>query len=328
MRSDDSDVIILSAELRKAKETIANLEQRIQETIGNLEERTTIIINSVHAGIVLIDKETHRIRDANPEALRLMGVSKDQVVDKICHKYICPAEIGNCPIIDKGQVVDNSERVLLAADGKKIPILKTVASISFDGREHLLETFLDITQMKLLQKELEVLATTDSLTEIFNRRHFIELIEKEISRAKRSRTPLSVAMIDIDHFKRINDAYGHPIGDSVIKALVAIFKNDLRPYDFLGRLGGEEFAIAMVECDLQEAFTVSERLRERVMNHVIKADDQNINITISVGVAEISGDMESFESIINRADEALYLAKSLGRNRVEKALFEKRNGGE
>jgi diguanylate cyclase (GGDEF)-like protein/PAS domain S-box-containing protein len=316
MRSNDSDVAILSAELRKARETIANLE-----------ERTTIIINSVHAGIVLIDKETHRIRDANPEALRLMGASKDQVVGKICHKYICPAEVGNCPIIDKGQLVDNSERVLLAADGKKIPILKTVASISFAGREHLLETFLDITQMKLLQKELETLATTDSLTGIYNRRHFIELMEKEISRAQRSRTPLSIAMIDIDYFKRINDAHGHPVGDSVIKALVAIFKDDLRPYDFLGRLGGEEFAIAMIECDLQEAFTVSERLRERVMNHIIKADCQEINMTISVGVAELSEDVGSFESIFNRADEALYLAKSLGRNRVEKSPVEKKNGG-
>jgi two-component system, cell cycle response regulator len=126
-------------------------------------------------------------------------------------------------------------------------------------------------------------------------------------------------MLDIDHFKRINDTHGHPVGDSVIKALVAIFKDGLRPYDFLGRLGGEEFAIAMVECDLQEAFSVSERLRERVANHVIKVAGQDINITISVGVAEISGDMGSFESIMNLVDEALYLAKGHGRNRVETA---------
>jgi diguanylate cyclase (GGDEF)-like protein/PAS domain S-box-containing protein len=315
MDSNKSDVITLTAELRKA-----------QETIRNLEKKTSIIINSIHAGIVLIDAETHKIRDANPEALQLMGASKSQVLGKICHKYICPAEIGSCPITDKGQKVDNSERVLLTLDGKKVPILKTVASINFNGREQLLETFLDITHMKLLQKELELMATTDSLTGIFNRRHFIELSENEISRAKRSQIPFSIAMIDIDHFKRVNDAHGHPVGDLVIKALVAIFKDDLRPYDLLGRLGGEEFAITMAECDLQRAFAVSERLRERVANHVINANGQDIKLTISAGVAEMSGNRESLESIINRADQALYLAKGLGRNRVEKSSLEKLNG--
>jgi diguanylate cyclase (GGDEF)-like protein len=208
---------------------------------------------------------------------------------------------------------------LLTTDGKRIPILKTAVSINLNGREHLLETFLDITQLKLLQEKLELLATTDSLTGILNRRHFIELSEKEMSRAQRSGTPLSIAMIDIDHFKIINDTHGHTVGDLVIKELVALCKDDLRPYDLLGRIGGEEFAIMMVQCDLQKAFTVSERLRKRIVNHVISADGKDISIKISVGVAELSGDMESFESIMNRADQALYVAKKLGRNRVEKA---------
>lgn len=311
MESSEPDVITLTAELREAR-----------ETIHDLEERTRFIIDSIHAGIVIIDAETHRIVDANPEALKLMGVSKDQAVDSICHSYICPSEIGNCPITDKGQKVDNSERVLVTTDGKRIPILKTVVSINFNGREHLLETFLNITQLKLLQEKLEFLATTDSLTGILNRRHFIELSEKEMNRVQRSRTPLSIAMIDIDHFKSINDTHGHTVGDLVIKELVAICKDALRPYDLLGRIGGEEFAITMVECDLQKAFIVSERLRERVANHVISADGKDISIKISVGVAELSGDMESFESIMNRADQALYLAKNLGRNRVEKSSHE------
>ena len=308
MESGEPDLITLTAELRKAR-----------ETIRDLEERTRFIIDSMHAGIVIIDAKTHRIVDANPEALKLMGVSKYQVVDNICHNYICPTEIGSCPITDKGQKVDNSERVLITRDGKRIPILKTVVSINFDGREHLLETFLDITQLKLLQEKLEFLATTDSLTGILNRRHFIELSEKEMNRAQRSGTPLSIAMIDIDHFKIINDTHGHTVGDLVIKELVALCKDDLRPYDLLGRIGGEEFAIMMVQCDLQKAFTVSERLRERIANHVISADGKDISIKISVGVAELSGDMESFESIMNRADQALYVAKKLGRNRVEKS---------
>ena len=298
----------LAAELRKA-----------QETIRDLEERTKFILDSIHAGIVIIDAETHKIVDANPEALKLMGVSKDRVVDNICHSYICPAEVGSCPITDKGQTVDNSERVLLATDGARIPILKTVVPVKFNGREHLLESFLDITQLKLLQERLELLAATDSLTGILNRRHFIEHSEKEMNRAQRSGIPLSMAMIDIDYFKSINDAHGHTIGDLMIKALVGICRDHLRPYDLLGRLGGEEFAITMVDCDLQKAFAVSERLRERVENRIINADGKEIRMKISVGVAELSDAKESFDSLMKRADRALYTAKNLGRNRVERS---------
>jgi PAS domain S-box-containing protein len=109
--NSELNIITLTLELRKAR-----------EIIRDLEERTRFILDSIHAGIVIIDAETHRIIDANPEALKMMGVSKDQVVDNVCHNYICPAEIGSCPITDKGLKVDNSERVLLTVDGKRIPI--------------------------------------------------------------------------------------------------------------------------------------------------------------------------------------------------------------
>jgi diguanylate cyclase (GGDEF)-like protein len=250
--------------------------------------------------------------------LRLMEITKDQVIGKICHSYICPAEIGNCPITDKGQQVDNSERVLLKTGGQRIPILKTVTLIHLNNRKHLLESFLDITQLKLLQDKLEILATTDPLTGIYNRRHFIEMSEKEYIRAQRALTPLSMAMIDIDNFKRINDRYGHTSGDLVLKELVAICNDTIRPYDILGRLGGEEFAITLVDCTLQEAYNVSERIREKVANHIMHANSQDISIKVSIGVAELSGDGESWDSVLNRADQALYLAKNAGRNRVEK----------
>jgi len=308
MEGSKPDVAFITAELHKAR-----------QNIRDLEERTRLILDSIHAGIVIIDAQTHKIVDVNPEASRLIGIPKDQVVGNLCHKYICPAEIGSCPITDKGQLVDNSERVLLTTDGKRIPILKTVASINLNDRKHLLESFLDISQLKLLQDKLELLATTDSLTDVFNRRHFIELSEKEIGRAQRSQTPLSIAIIDIDYFKEVNDKHGHGVGDLVLKELVAVCKDNLRPYDILGRIGGEEFGITFVECTIQEAFNVSERLQERVANHVIKAEGKDISIKICVGVAELSEDAGSLDLIMNRADQALYLAKNTGRNRVEKS---------
>jgi diguanylate cyclase (GGDEF)-like protein/PAS domain S-box-containing protein len=302
-----TDVASLLDELRKA-----------QETIRNLEERARTILDSIHAGIIIIDPEPHRIIHVNPEASALIGAPKEQIIGKLCHTYICPAEVGNCPITDKDQKVDNSERVLLTTDGRRIPILKTVAPIEFNGRPHLLESFLDISGLKLLQKELEYLATTDSLTGAYNRRHFLELTETEIIRARRYQFPLSISMIDIDHFKRINDRYGHPVGDLVLKELVKILKSQLRPNDVLGRLGGEEFAITMVECDLQKAFAVIERLRQSIEQHRIMADNgKEVYFRISAGVAQLTDETEGWEPAMNRADQALYRAKKGGRNRVE-----------
>ena len=238
---------------------------------------------------------------------------------KVCHTYICPAQVGACPITDKGQTVDNAERVLLTVSGESIPILKTVVPVELDGRQHLLESFLDISELKKLQGELEHLATTDALTGAYNRRYFIELSGKEIVRAHRSGTPLSMAMIDIDHFKSINDTYGHMIGDAVLRELVAICKAELRPYDILGRLGGEEFAIALVECDIDTAFGVLERLRRNVERSIILPGGSEVRFGISAGVAQLAGEAETWESVIERADRALYWAKNNGRNLVQAA---------
>ena len=308
MGPETSDVTELTKELNKAR-----------ETIRDLEERTKTILDSIHAGIVLVDAENHVIMDVNPEASVLIGAPKEQIVNQVCHKHICPAEIGNCPITDKGQEVDNAERVLITADGRSVPILKTVASINLNGRQHLLESFLDITQLKLLQKELEHLARTDPLTGIYNRRHFFELSEKEIARARRSQSSLSMAVIDIDLFKTINDTYGHPAGDVVLKELVTLCKSQLRPYDIFGRIGGEEFGITLVDCDLQEAFPVLERIRRVVEQCTVTVHGAHVSFEISAGIAQRAGDMEDWESIMRRADEALYRAKNGGRNRVEMA---------
>ena len=306
MDSGVMDVASLVNELRKA-----------QETIHELEERTRTILDSIHTGIIIIDPEPHQIIDANPEASALIGVPKEQIVGEVCHRFICPADRGNCPITDKGQKVDNSERLLLTADGRSIPILKTVAPIELNGRDHLLESFLDISGLKLLQKELEYLATTDPLTGAYNRRHFLELTEKEIIRARRYQSPLSISMMDIDHFKRINDRYGHPAGDLVLEELVKILRGQLRPNDVLGRVGGEEFAITMVECDLQKSFAVIERLRKSIeQQRIMLDDDTEVRFSISAGVAQLAGPTEDWESVIRRADQALYWAKKSGRNRV------------
>ena len=288
--------------------------------IRTLEDQTRTILDSIHAGIFIIDASSHLIVDVNPTASELIGVEKQGVIGHRCHTFICPAEIGNCPITDRGQTVDNSERVLITANGGSIPILKTVASFQMNGRPHLIESFLDISQIKLLQEELEHLANTDSLTEANNRRRFIQLTETEIHRAERYQSPLSIAMIDIDHFKQINDTFGHLVGDWVLREFVSLLNFRLRPGDILGRLGGEEFALTLIECDLVNARAVSERLRKDTAEHRMSQNGRDLSIQISIGVTQLSQRGETWEALLKRADQALYLAKSAGRNRVEAFL--------
>jgi PAS domain S-box-containing protein len=128
--------------------------KRAEEKLADSEERLRTIVNSVHAGIIIIDPETHTIVEANPVAAQMVGVPKEELVGKVCHKYVCPAEEGHCPITDLKQTIDNAERVLLTADGKSISILKTVTSVTLGGRLHLLESFLDITELKRAQERL------------------------------------------------------------------------------------------------------------------------------------------------------------------------------
>jgi len=129
--------------------------KRAEDELRDSEERLTTILDSLQAGIVCINAEKHTIVDANPAAIEMIGAPKEQIIGHVCHKYICPAEEGKCPITDFGQEVDNSERILLTANGKEIPILKTATPILLGGQAHLLDIFIDITEKKGLEAQLQ-----------------------------------------------------------------------------------------------------------------------------------------------------------------------------
>lgn len=172
-------------------------------------------------------------------------------------------------------------------------------------------------QLKADKQKLKELATRDSLTGCFNRRHFYEILEKEHQRAIRYGTPLSVLMIDIDHFKRINDSYGHAAGDKAICTVVKACQSMMRNTDTLARIGGEEFAIILSQTDRDGALIVAERLRSSVGEINLKFNDnETIRLTICLGVASLLNADQDPDSIIHHADEALYHAKRNGRNKV------------
>jgi two-component system, cell cycle response regulator len=174
-----------------------------------------------------------------------------------------------------------------------------------------------------LQQELiearEVLraeATHDVLTGLWNRRAILNLLQQEISRAAREGSSLTVALADIDHFKNINDTYGHPAGDEVLREVSRRMQASIRTYDVLGRYGGEEFLLVFPGCKQQKAFGVAERVRKAVSSDVVELSGTEITVTLSMGVSVFNG-AEDAAAMISRADETLYQAKGHGRNRVE-----------
>jgi diguanylate cyclase (GGDEF)-like protein len=174
----------------------------------------------------------------------------------------------------------------------------------------------DIEQRKLMEEELRKLATTDYLTGLFIRRQLFELGEKEINRAQRNGDPLSLMMLDIDHFKSINDTYGHAIGDEVLKKFSMLFRDSLRNIDIVCRFGGEEFVAILPDTDTQTATDVAQRLRLNVETSIMPIEGKELKYTISIGLAVLREKDISINQLINRADEALYHAKRSGRNQV------------
>ncbi|GFZ82799.1 diguanylate cyclase [Elstera cyanobacteriorum] len=179
---------------------------------------------------------------------------------------------------------------------------------------------LEIEQRKILEDELRRLATLDALTGALTRRRFLELFDQELARRNRTNLPLSVLMIDLDHFKLINDRFGHATGDLALTHFSAVCKACLRTHDHLGRMGGEEFAALLPETNIEDAHVVAERLRRSIAAAKISlTEDEHLTLTVSIGVAECYG-FQPPEAILAAADRALYQAKHAGRNRVIRAL--------
>lgn len=172
---------------------------------------------------------------------------------------------------------------------------------------------LAITQRKRDNAEINLLATTDSLTGIANRREFMSVLMREIERAKRYGFPLSLAMYDLDHFKRVNDSFGHGVGDYVLQTVTGLMKESVRATDVVARWGGEEFMLLMPNSDMQAAQKVAEKLRLAIAEHHF---DQVNTLTVSLGVTGFDT-QDDQNSLLKRVDDALYLAKENGRNRVE-----------
>lgn len=175
---------------------------------------------------------------------------------------------------------------------------------------------MDTTKQRKILQYLSLMASYDSLTEVYNRRRLMEDAEREFLRTKRYGGNLSVLIIDIDSFKTINDQYGHLAGDKVLRSVAGIFKNRVRATDILGRYGGEEFIILLPQTTIENAFKIAENIRKQIENINIINDQQVIHVTVSIGVATYKCNHENIQQLINQADLSLYKAKNNGKNQT------------
>jgi len=187
-----------------------------------------------------------------------------------------------------------------------------ISTVKFRGEWTGLGTAIDMTERKMMEKKLEYVAQTDALTGLYNRLRFDDIIQREITFGKRQDIPLSIIYMDIDFFKKINDKYGHDIGDMILKEIAFIIRDVLRVSDYPFRWGGEEFIILCPSTTLNEIKVLAERLRERIAENNFSIQKK---VTVSIGLTQYQ-DGESVDEMIKRADKALYQAKECGRNRV------------
>jgi len=221
-------------------------------------------------------------------------------------------------ILNTGQ--QRSFEALLTNPESPIPVEINARPIEFDGQTAVLGVARDITERKILQKRLEYQASTDPLTGLNNRRHFLLKADQELLRFKRYGNSFAMLMLDLDFFKHVNDTYGHQTGDALLREFARQMRDAFRYSDVLGRIGGEEFSVVLLESSLHRGIEIAERLRQQVEKSPLQLNENTVPYTVSIGVTTASTNDASLDGIMRRADAALYRAKRNGRNQVE---FEK-----
>ena len=293
-------------------------ERRIRQN----EAWFAAIFNGVNDYAIYLLDPAGRIESWNESGARLTGYSAAERIGE-------PADLGGDPA-DPGRL----ERQLMLArrngwhleegwcarrDGTRFwgNTLVSVLEVAADESPGFCVVMRDMTERKQTLDDLRRLTTTDQLTGALNRYQFFEMAHAEQARWERYGHPLSGIMIDADHFKRINDTYGHAAGDEVLRHLARLCREELRELDILARLGGEEFAILLPATDGQAAVAVAERLRKRLEQTPVQLEDgRAVTITASFGVSALSEDTPTIAAMLKFADSALYAAKRNGRNRV------------
>ncbi len=286
------------------------------------------IINKIYEGLYFVDTN-RKIKFWNKGAERITGFKAEEVVGSYCHDNILNHVdqknnqlcYSGCPLqktLKDGQFRE-ANVYLHHNDGHRVAVAVKIMPIFQDEKIiGAVEVFLDnINQAEFDNtiKELRKLALHDQLTELPNRRYINSFIDNRLKELNDLKIPFAVALVDIDYFKKVNDTYGHDIGDLTIKMVAKTLKNAFRKSDLVGRWGGEEFMAILTAVNKDELELISEKARKLIENSVLRTNDCTFNVTASFG-ATIAKENDTIESLTKRADEALYTSKNNGRNKI------------
>lgn len=281
-------------------------------------------LDAVLDAVMIFEPDKLRFVYVNQGAQILLGFTDQELLQMKPYEFLVERDENRFrqllePLLHGTKKAATVETRCRRKDAREIPAEFSFQLVQADGG-HVVSIGRDITERKALESRLEQEARTDPLTGCANRRWFVELARHELVRTHRHHKAMSMLLLDLDHFKAINDRYGHSTGDLVLKRVVEVCQDALREEDAIGRIGGEEFAVLLPETDREKAVEVGERVRQAVAASQVPAGDASpIRYTTSIGVSALQKGDTTIEALLNRADAALYRAKEAGRNRVVSA---------
>jgi diguanylate cyclase (GGDEF)-like protein/PAS domain S-box-containing protein len=296
-------------------------EKNLQKMIKSQQNLLNAVLDNADAYIYMKDID-RTFQYVNSKVAELFGDSAENIIGKKDTDVLSIKVAEHFHLSDKKVFETNEKQVIEESSedesGELRHYISTKIPYQLEGGVPALIGFsTDVTELYALKEEFRKQANTDSLTELYNRRYFIDHAEREFYRAKRHLRIVSLISIDIDHFKNINDSYGHPAGDKVLISVAKCLLPCIRQEDILARIGGEEFSILLPETTLQSAKAVAERIRLNQSNLSLEGEwNGKITLTVSIGVTCIRFEDDTFDDFFTRADKALYQAKALGRNHV------------
>jgi diguanylate cyclase (GGDEF)-like protein/PAS domain S-box-containing protein len=324
-------VILFSVLLRQLTKdrALLNLQHRQRQALRERERQLQILMDNLPgmAYRCLYDPDW-TMKFVSQGCTKLTGYEPDELVNNRVTSYAAlVSDASNQQLFEQVRVALEKEESfsleyeVTRKDGSRIWVWERGRGVQEDdGSLHLEGIILDISDRKVLETELEQMATRDPLTGLLNRREMSRVLDEELQRARRYQRPMAVLWVDFDHFKDVNDTYGHAAGDSVLRAISRLLLGSVRSVDSIGRFGGEEFVIVLPEMDLEEAQETAERLRRKVAEEPQPlGNGEEVPLTISVGVAVYPDHGQTASTLCAAADKAMYLAKDRGRNCVAMA---------
>jgi diguanylate cyclase (GGDEF)-like protein/PAS domain S-box-containing protein len=294
-------------------------ERRVKSELAESRDALQRMLMCVPVPLLIVSKADGKLVHANEAAVEFLGGHPEEIGLRFLSDLRADVTAPVRSLDASEGAPQRFEGVIRVADGTSRDVLVAARVLKIEGVDHVLVAGLDITDRKLLERRLARLATTDSLTGLDNRAGFFAAAEREINARGRSGQPPALLMVDMDHFKEINDTYGHETGDAVLRSFAKLCRRLFRSRDIIGRIGGEEFAILLPETTAEAALARAEKLRAGAQKLRFRGAAAELRVTASIGLTQLSPEERGIDAALSRADKALYAAKRAGRNRVAPA---------